>query len=71
MDVHAGAKINAKRNAPSLQVCKCNATIIGGGLDCRSAGSDMDKDLRVTYLALVIIIIVCTLALSIAVIVER
>jgi len=31
----------------------------------------MDKDLRATYLGLVIIIIVCTLALSIAVIVER
>ena len=61
----------AKRNAPSLQMCKRTTTIIGSGLDCRSAGSDMDKDIRATHLALVIIIIVCTLALSIAVIVER
>ena len=52
-------------------MCKRTATIIGSGLDCRSAGSDMDPDYRGTYLALIIIIIVCALALSIDFIIER
>ena len=36
-----------------------------------AAGGDMDPDYRATYLALIIIIIVCALALSIDFIVER
>jgi hypothetical protein len=43
---------------------------ISKGSGCRSGG-DMDTDLRATYLALIIVVIVCALALSIDFIVER
>src|SRR5262249_60234941 len=47
----------AKRNAPSLQICKRTTTIIGSGLDCRSAGSDMRKKLSATHFGRVVITI--------------